>query len=414
MAKIIVKDGELSSSAGINIPGSLSISGNVTIGDNFTNTLTVNSISTFNDDLTVLDILSGTISRFTTITSSRAQFTNDIVINNIILGRGGGAVSSNIALGSSSLAINVDGFSNVAIGPSVLSVNTGGDRNIGIGDRALRDTTASDNIAIGSLAGVKISTGARNVVIGSNTFESSTTATDNTSLGYRTLQQNTTGPGNTAIGSSALLLNTTGGYNTVIGHNAGSSLRTGSYNVFIGASAGSTETNLSNTVIISTNTERIRINSTGVGIATTNPAQTLDISGTLRIRSLVAGTNNSIGRSADGDITAATSDMRLKKDITTITGALNSISQIRGVKFKWDNSVDQEFIISTDEQNKNQIGLIAQEVEQIFPELVYLNGIKDYKSVRYAELVSVLIEAVKELKQENQNLKIRLEVLENS
>jgi hypothetical protein len=70
MAKIVVKDGELSSSAGINVPGSFSISGNVEIGDNFTDTLTVNSSAIFNDDLTVLDIISGSTGRFTSVTAS--------------------------------------------------------------------------------------------------------------------------------------------------------------------------------------------------------------------------------------------------------------------------------------------------------------------------------------------------------
>lgn len=70
MAKIVLKDGELSSSAGINIPGSFSVSGNVILGDNFTDTLTVNSISTFNDELIVKDVLSGTIAKFTAITAS--------------------------------------------------------------------------------------------------------------------------------------------------------------------------------------------------------------------------------------------------------------------------------------------------------------------------------------------------------
>ncbi len=93
MAKIVIKDGELSSSAGISIPGSLAISGNVTIGDNFTDTLTVYSAATFNDDLTVLDIISGSTGRFTVVTSSvattntlsasSAQFGNITRINNI-------------------------------------------------------------------------------------------------------------------------------------------------------------------------------------------------------------------------------------------------------------------------------------------------------------------------------------------
>ena len=70
MGKISLKDGQISSSAGINIPGSLTVSGNMIIGDYFTDTLSINSNTTFIDDCTVLDVLSGTVGRFTTITGS--------------------------------------------------------------------------------------------------------------------------------------------------------------------------------------------------------------------------------------------------------------------------------------------------------------------------------------------------------
>lgn len=78
MAKIIIKDGEISSSAGINVPGSLTISGNVILGDNFTDTLTVNSIATFNDELVVKDILSGTTANFSTLNVATLSASNFI------------------------------------------------------------------------------------------------------------------------------------------------------------------------------------------------------------------------------------------------------------------------------------------------------------------------------------------------
>lgn len=90
MAKIVVKtNGEISSSAGIIIPSGLTISGNVIIGDNFTDTLTVNAAATFNDDLTVIDTISGSIGRYTSITGSivtgsTAQFTT--VTGSIVTG----------------------------------------------------------------------------------------------------------------------------------------------------------------------------------------------------------------------------------------------------------------------------------------------------------------------------------------
>lgn len=85
MAKIIIKDGEISSSAGISIPGSLSISGNVIIGDNFTDTLVVNSSATFGDDISVVDTISGSIGKFTAVTSSGIS-TSALSASNVQLG----------------------------------------------------------------------------------------------------------------------------------------------------------------------------------------------------------------------------------------------------------------------------------------------------------------------------------------
>jgi hypothetical protein len=337
MAKIIIKDGEISSSAGINIPGSLTISGNVTIGDNFTDTLTVNSTTTFNDELVVKDILSGTTAQFDTITGS--NITGSTVVGttstfNTYQAGIGSAVAVSYGFGSSGIDTGI-----YRAATNQLGIATNGAEAV----RFVNQVSGAQ-IQMSSLGGA---------------------------AGAPTLTWN--GDNNTGIFRSA-----------------------------------------ADQIGFSTNgIEKMRITNTGIGIGVASPAQTLDISGTLRIRSLVAGTNTAIGRSSTGDITAATSDQRLKKDVTTITGALNSVCQLRGVNFKWDNSFDQEFIISQEENNKNQIGLIAQEVEQVYPELVYLNGIKNYKSVRYAEIVSVLIEAVKELKQENENLKTRITVLEN-
>lgn len=81
------------------------------------------------------------------------------------------------------------------------------------------------------------------------------------------------------------------------------------------------------------------------------------------------------------------SDERLKKDIKTIENALDKTNQLRGVSYTW----------KTDEQDENpQIGLIAQEVEKVFPEFVHTDE-DGMKSVNYAQMTAVLIEAVKEL-----------------
>lgn len=87
-----------------------------------------------------------------------------------------------------------------------------------------------------------------------------------------------------------------------------------------------------------------------------------------------------------------TSDYRFKKDIQTLDNSLNKVKQLRGVSYYWrqDEFPEKQF---TDGQD---LGLIAQEVEQIFPELVDTDA-NGYKSVQYSHLVPVLVEAVKEL-----------------
>jgi hypothetical protein len=82
------------------------------------------------------------------------------------------------------------------------------------------------------------------------------------------------------------------------------------------------------------------------------------------------------------------SDARLKRDVRRIDGAVAQCEKLRGVAFKWVHGDDE----------RDQIGCIAQEVEDVYPSLVSEeNG---HKSVDYAKLVGLLIEAVKELKAE--------------
>ncbi|MHC4489486.1 MAG: tail fiber domain-containing protein [Planctomycetota bacterium] len=101
------------------------------------------------------------------------------------------------------------------------------------------------------------------------------------------------------------------------------------------------------------------------------------------------------------------SDARLKTDIKTLTNVLDKVEKIRGISFEW-SEVAGSIGIS---DGRRQIGVIAQDVEAVFPELVGTSkGI--YKGVEYHKLTAVLIEAVKELKAENETLKRRIEVLE--
>ncbi len=94
------------------------------------------------------------------------------------------------------------------------------------------------------------------------------------------------------------------------------------------------------------------------------------------------------------------SDLRFKKNIMPLDHALENVCQLQGVKYEWN----QERFPDRGFTGGARIGLIAQEVENIIPELVHENG-DGYKSVGYDQLGALLIEAVKDLKKSNDALK---------
>jgi hypothetical protein len=125
----------------------------------------------------------------------------------------------------------------------------------------------------------------------------------------------------------------------------------------------------------------------------------LDVMGNAQFRSVGSGAYVApLNISADGVLTVSTSDARLKTNISSIPDALAKVQAIRGVTFNW----------LSDEQAEKKIGFIAQEVEEVLPELVFTNPVDGYKGVNYAEMTAVLTEAVKEqqVQIEMQNQKI--------
>ena len=114
---------------------------------------------------------------------------------------------------------------------------------------------------------------------------------------------------------------------------------------------------------------------------------------------------------AEGDVIASSttiSDSRLKDNIITIGGALDKIKSLRGVSYTWN---------AGKKKGKQDIGLIAQEVEEIIPEVVkdkkmpLMDGIdpdETYKTIDYEKIIAVLIEAVKDQQTQIDELKRKI------
>lgn len=122
----------------------------------------------------------------------------------------------------------------------------------------------------------------------------------------------------------------------------------------------------------------------------------LDVSGeaTLLDNLTVEGTIR-----AGGDVTAYyTSDQRLKFDMQPISDAVNKVSKLDGITFAWNADAKDKF------GGPREPGLIAQQVQEVLPEAVTKRS-DGYLALRYEQMVPLLVEAIKELKAEIENLK---------
>ena len=99
-----------------------------------------------------------------------------------------------------------------------------------------------------------------------------------------------------------------------------------------------------------------------------------------------------------GDVVAfASSDERLKNNLSPISNSLEKVGQLKGYEFDWN---DKQQVYSG-----HDVGVIAQEVEKVVPEIVETREHDGYKAVKYEKLVPLLINAINDLKAEIEELK---------
>ena len=243
--------------------------GNITATSNTTltslaNLNTVGTITSGTWSSSVIDIEHGgtgsNIKNFIDLSSSQEiagskNFTTDLLINGLTIGRGNYDNISNSSFGYNSLYSNDTGIGNTSIGHSSMSSSTSGDYNTSIGYESLTNNiSGSDNTSFGAAALKSNITGSQNSGFGfqslySNTsgrlnsafgyqsLFSNTTGSQNTTFGYMSLYSNITGVHNVSIGVAALRNNTIGIANTSIGNGSLYNNSTGGRNVGIGYSA---------------------------------------------------------------------------------------------------------------------------------------------------------------------------------
>ena len=226
---------------------------------------------------------------------------NRIEIDGLRIGKGGGDVASNTALGESALNANTTGSTNSAVGLAALFSNTTGSNNSAVGHEALRNnTTGGSNSAVGREALRSNTVGSFDSAVGRDALRNNTTGSNNSAVGHQALLNNTTGGNNSAVGREALLNNTTGSSNSAVGREAGRYIADGTTantvtnnSVYLGADTKALASGQTNQIVIGYNAIGLGSNTAvlgndsivttalkgNVGIGTTSPASKLTVTG---------------------------------------------------------------------------------------------------------------------------------------
>jgi hypothetical protein len=380
--------------------------------------------------------------------------------------------TGNSAFGAQVLLANTTGANNAAFGGNdfasyqpTLGNNTTGSSNSAFGLGALgSNTTASNNTAVGYQAGYSNTTGIRNTFLGDGAGYSNTTSSENTYVG-RNAGRVATGANNAFFGEEAGVNATTGTFNAFIGTYSGSAVTTGSKNIILGSFSGNNGSldirTASNYIVLSDGDGNPRafwnsngflkssngtvpspasnyhqfINTTDIGgntcaVAQFTSATVIGVTSELFACSYTnSAPNNTTHRAivvndnannrmivySNGNIQntnnsyGALSDIKIKENVSDATPKLEKLCQLRVVNY---NLIGE---------TQKQIGVIAQEVEQVFPSMV--DETPDYenvtttdeegnevteriatgevtKGVKYSVFVPMLIKAIQELKAE--------------
>lgn len=354
----------------------------------------------------------------------------DLQVNGVTVGKGGSTVASNTIVGTSALNSNTTGNSSVAIGYQGLYTQSTGVNNTAVGYQALRTGNINNSTAVGYQAGYN------------------TNADANTYVGAFAGITNSSGTNNVYVGQSAGY-NATGAGNTFVGQNSGSSVTTGAKNAILGSYNGNQGSldirTLSNNIVLSDgdgnpkivtdNNGNTAFNGIGSSLGGTTPYAGSVICGQSTaanwLQSAYYGGSNwkcgelntkpSLIQMSTGNVYIYTSasqgavgttiswtlgpyvnntgtswtspsDIRLKNVTGEIQNGLEKVCSLKAAEFTW----------KSDSENKPQVGLIAQEVEQVLPQAISrTKGInedgEEYLGVQYNDVVPLLLAAIKEL-----------------
>jgi len=349
-------------------------------------------------------------------TSVSGQYNTAIGIGSLALDSTGG---QNTATGGSALGNNNSGTGNTANGAAALWNNSSGLGNTAVGDSSLYYTTGSFNTATGYFSGLthdeSVMTGSDNTFLGHYAWAKTGNLSNATAIGANS---EVSASNSLVLGSVSSFSNGVPDTNVGIGLTAPQALLhvdrnppSGGQDIVLITSGTGTEVAsllLQNTApgglrlrqgvgtgsayLASSGILRLMANDTGTPSSPNGLGVIIDTAGRVGIGTLSPGNILTIAQgkgAAFADGWSTYSSRRWKTNIQTLPDALAKVEHLRGVSYDLRGS------------GKHEIGVIAEEVGQVVPEVVSFeaNG-KDAQGVDYSRLTAVLIEAVKQQQRE--------------
>ena len=406
---------------------------------------------------------------------NKAGFANTDGSRNVFLGYQSGysnqSGNNNVFLGNNSGFSNLSGYKNVFIGDSTGFSNNIGRYNIFIGDKVgYSNTEGVANVIIGATAGESNTTGRGNVFVGNWSGTHNVDGSQNVYLGNQAGWNNVSGWNNIFIGSYAghneygsnklyiensevdstealiwgdfaqnkvringmLGINKHPEYHSLEVYNGN-----GSSNLSVQGTGLGNNYSYSRLILMSdeevdkrwdlTHTKENEflisyndgvdwhddfkfLNNGNFHVASGSlmvnlpdePTELVDVNGSGRFRAIQSGAFfNDLSITDNGTLTLSTSDKRLKENFHRIEGSLQKVLELNGYTFSW----------KSDSKSRTDIGLIAQEVREVFPEAVFQNPADGYLGINYSRFPALFVEAFKEQQKVIESQQVQIDEL---
>lgn len=289
-------------------------------------------------------------------------------------------VGSNIILSSATPTDAIIDVGNITIGNKCSQsqqTNNPINFNTSIGFEALAHNMAPNNVAVGVLA-----------------LNSNEDGRCNTAIGSYSLAENK-GNSNTAVGFSSLPNLVDGDDNTVLGNYAGPSIKTGNDNIIIGSRSDVFDESSSNQIIIGNSIKGLSSNQIILG----NPfVKSCFIAG-IRSASIQDSSLLSVYVNNKGQLTTISSSSKAKHNIAEIGDVTDSLYQLKPISFNYDAD------------DRKSYGLMTEDVERVFPDILARESVGSVKTVQYHLLIPLMLNMIIRLKDKVEEQAARIDSL---